>query len=81
MAEKIPEHRPEATEKADLKHIEQMAADLGLAAAGSTPGIHAAAGITTIRPIRRLLKKPQQWIDRTACGLCKTEENCREALL
>ena len=80
MAEKIPEHRPEAAEKADLKHIEQMAT-WGLAAAGSTPGIHAAAGITTIRPIRRLLKKPQRRIEKTACGLCKTEENCREALL
>ena len=53
----------------------------GLAAAGSTPGIHAAAGITTIRPIRSLLKKLQRRIEKTACGLCKTEGYCREALL
>ena len=29
MAEKIPERQPDGVEKADLKHIEQMAADLG----------------------------------------------------
>ena len=38
MAEKIPEHRPEAAEKADLKHIEQMAADLGLGCCGKHAG-------------------------------------------
>ena len=38
MAEKIPEHRMEAAEKADLKHIEQMAADLGLGCCGKHAG-------------------------------------------
>nr|WP_318705682.1 hypothetical protein [uncultured Acetatifactor sp.] len=43
MAEKIPEHRPEAAEKADLKHIEQMAADLGLGCCGKHAG-HSCCG-------------------------------------
>lgn len=38
MAEKIPERQPDGVEKADLKHIEQMAADLGLGCCGKHAG-------------------------------------------
>ena len=38
MAEKIPERQPDGAEKGDLKHIEQMAADLGLGYCGKHAG-------------------------------------------
>ena len=38
MAEKIPERQPDGAEKGDLKHIEQMAADLGLGCCGKHAG-------------------------------------------